>query len=87
MKIRPIAAWYDMWVGAYWDKARRRLYVLPVPCLGAVIDFAKADVHHAERDVERLKQRIEADIGNLRDAKKRLWSLRADDDNEDQHDG
>ncbi len=39
MKIRPLVAWYDLWVGAYWDKARRRLYVLPVPCLGVVIDF------------------------------------------------
>lgn len=26
-------AWYDMWVGAYWDANTRRLYVCPLPCL------------------------------------------------------
>lgn len=40
MKIRPIVAWYDLWIGAYWDTKNRRLYVLPVPCLGVVIDLS-----------------------------------------------
>ena len=39
MTVRPIFAWYDLWVGAYWDRAGRRLYVLPLPCLGVVIQF------------------------------------------------
>ncbi len=26
-------AWYDLWVGAYIDRERRRLYVCPLPCL------------------------------------------------------
>lgn len=38
-KIDFIFAWYDLWVGAYWDAERRRLYVLPVPCFGVVIQF------------------------------------------------
>lgn len=32
-------AWYDMWVGAYWDASKRRLYVCPLPCL--VLRFDK----------------------------------------------
>lgn len=39
MSVRPIFAWYDMWVGAYWDRDRRRLYVLPFPMIGVVISF------------------------------------------------
>lgn len=39
MRIRPIFAWYDMWVGAFWDRQKRRLYVLPLPCLGFVLEF------------------------------------------------
>lgn len=39
MRIRPLVAWYDLWIGAYWDRARRRLYVLPIPCVGVVIEF------------------------------------------------
>lgn len=37
--IRPIFAWYDMWVGAFWDGQERRLYIFPVPMFGVVIQF------------------------------------------------
>jgi hypothetical protein len=41
--VRPLFAWYDLWVGAYWDRKGRRLYILPLPCIGVVIEFgAKA---------------------------------------------
>jgi hypothetical protein len=39
MKITPLFAWYDLWVGVYWDRKTRRLYVLPVPMLGFVVEF------------------------------------------------
>jgi hypothetical protein len=32
-------AWYDFWVGAYWSRKDRRLYVLPLPMVGFVLDF------------------------------------------------
>lgn len=41
MKIRLIFAWYDLWVGAFWDQSKRRLYILPIPCCGVVIDFPR----------------------------------------------
>lgn len=41
MRIKPLFAWYDLWIGAFWDRKARKLYVLPVPCLGVVISFAK----------------------------------------------
>ena len=41
MKARFIFAWYDLWVGIFFDRTKRRLYVLPVPCCGIVLDFAK----------------------------------------------
>ncbi len=25
-------AWYDLWVGAYWDRTNKVLYVCPLPC-------------------------------------------------------
>lgn len=40
MRARIMFAWYDMWVGVFWDKSKRRLYLLPVPCLGVRLDFA-----------------------------------------------
>ena len=43
MKFRLIFAWYDLWIGAYWDRKKRSLYVLPVPCFGIVLEFGDRD--------------------------------------------
>ena len=50
MKVRPICAWYDLWVGVFLDLARKRVYVFPVPCLGVVISWGNpGDADGAER--------------------------------------
>lgn len=40
MTIKPVFAWYDFWVGIFWDRRKRVLYVLPVPMLGVKFCFA-----------------------------------------------
>lgn len=42
MKIKPIFAWYDLWVGAFYDRAKRRLYVFPVPMFGFYVEWSDA---------------------------------------------
>ena len=39
MTVRPIFAWYDFWVGGFYDQQKRRLYILPLPMIGIVISF------------------------------------------------
>ena len=39
MTVRFMFAWFDCWVGAFWDRARRRLYLFPLPMLGVVVQF------------------------------------------------
>jgi hypothetical protein len=39
MKVRPVVAWYDLWIGFYWDIPKRRLYVMPLPCIGFYLEF------------------------------------------------
>lgn len=38
MTVSVRFAWYDLWVGAYWDRKQRTLYVCPLPTL--LITFA-----------------------------------------------
>ena len=33
MRVRAKFAWYDIWVGVFWDRKSRILYVCPLPML------------------------------------------------------
>jgi len=39
MRVKLVVAWFDLWIGAYWDQAQRRLFILPIPCVGVAIQF------------------------------------------------
>jgi hypothetical protein len=43
MTIKPIFAWYDLWVGAYWSADTRALYVFPIPCVGIRVGFGQVN--------------------------------------------
>lgn len=49
-KVTFLFAWYDLWIGAYWDRTNRRLYVLPVPCFGIVLHFPAPEPVWHEHD-------------------------------------
>ena len=37
MRVRPIFAWFDLWVGVYIDRPGKRVFIFPVPMIGIVI--------------------------------------------------
>lgn len=39
MKIRLMFAWYDFWVGLYYDQKNKILYFFPLPMIGFKITF------------------------------------------------
>lgn len=41
MKIKLIFAWYDFWMGIFWDSKKWILYIFPIPMVGIKIDFER----------------------------------------------
>lgn len=39
MRIRLIFAWFDFWIGMFYDKKKKWLYVLPIPMFGVVVEL------------------------------------------------
>lgn len=39
MRIKPIFAWYDIWVGFFWDQHKKKLCFFPIPMFGIVVEF------------------------------------------------
>ena len=34
-----VVAWYDFWIGAYYDRKLHRVFMFPIPCVGICVDF------------------------------------------------
>lgn len=48
MKIKPIFAWYDLWVGVFIDRPNHRVYIFPIPCFGVRIQWRKREFTFAD---------------------------------------
>ena len=79
MTIRPIIAWYDMWVGMYWDRRLRRLYVLPLPCIGFVVQVWQLDRSEISRVMAERDAAIRERDDARRDVVRSVTSSLADD--------
>jgi hypothetical protein len=40
MKIRFLFAWFDFWIGWYYDRENRVLYICPLPMCVISVDFS-----------------------------------------------
>jgi len=51
MKIKIFLAWYDFWIGVFYDKKKRIIYICLVPCVVIQINRGplKKEIHPAPR--------------------------------------
>jgi hypothetical protein len=40
-RVAPIIAWYDFWVGWYYDTKGKKLYIMFLPMIGIVINMRR----------------------------------------------
>jgi hypothetical protein len=33
IRFKVAFAWYDLWIGAFWDRRAHILYICPLPCI------------------------------------------------------
>ncbi len=52
MKLSIFFAWYDLWIGAYFDRDRRTAYVCLIPCVVLKIDCRRP---HRSRSPAHLR--------------------------------
>lgn len=64
MKVKLIFAWYDFWIGFFWDRKKGILYIFPFPMFGIAILLTET------------KSKFEVDpIGELIESQKELIEL------------
>jgi hypothetical protein len=37
--VKIMFRWYDLWVGMFIDKSKKRIYIFPIPMLGIMVQF------------------------------------------------
>lgn len=42
MQVHLFFAWFDFWVGVYYDRRNRRVYILPLPMIGLMLEWGRA---------------------------------------------
>jgi len=40
MKVKLIFAWYDFWIGIFYDRSKKWIYVFLIPMIGFVVNLS-----------------------------------------------
>jgi len=61
--------WFDLWVGAYYNQAKRKLYVCPLPCVVFSIQFQDEIWIPSEEEAEEDRLRGESEAQSEAEAR------------------
>lgn len=42
MKIQFLFKWYDFWIGLFYDRKKKWVYILPVPMIGIIVKLSNS---------------------------------------------
>lgn len=60
LKVEFVFAWYDFWIGLFWDRKKRWLYVMILPTVGFVVKFPEKKLPELFCDCgQKLEHRFE----------------------------
>lgn len=62
IRVKPVFAWFDLWVGVFVDLKNQRVFVLPFPCIGVVITKSVSDSVAAGEFIDWSVTRRTADV-------------------------
>lgn len=54
--IKLVTAWFDFWIGLYWDRKQKVLYFLPIPMVGIAISKQQFSGDQIEDDRQIAKE-------------------------------
>lgn len=66
MRLKAFWAWYDLWIGFYYDRSKRCLYFCPIPMMVFQFSFETTEqrdlrffMEQCARDMMKRKERNE----------------------------
>jgi hypothetical protein len=68
-RFNLIVAWYDCWVGLFYDRRSRALFVFPVPMIGVRIDLSPSAYLDKLDYTREIDEKVKAAEKRLRAAR------------------
>lgn len=65
MKLKLLFAWYDIWIGFFYDKNKNWLYILPIPMFGLIIKLPQKRYYCYLKGTKQLKMRSSKDAKKI----------------------
>lgn len=77
-KVSFLFAWFDLWVGFFWDKKTHWLYFLPIPMFGIIFRFLPPGfvVYEDTKSFYRVNSGMfNYEVYSLRAAYEKAWQV------------
>lgn len=89
MKVQVLFAWYDIWIGVFYDKKKNWWYILPIPMIGIILKLPenwrisivvvrfkrRIAAWKDQRELARKKRVLEIEFHKLKWTNDQVWNM------------